>query len=62
VQAQGGKVAGQSRVGTGNTFTAWLPWRSPEADPEVSQPAQTGGDWSRAWRSRPRIPASQRSG
>jgi signal transduction histidine kinase len=24
--------------------------------------AQGGGDWSRAWRSRPRIPSSQRSG
>jgi hypothetical protein len=87
VQAQGGEIGVWSRVGTGSTFTAWLPWRSPEADPntygsssvsdeqwrevvaeiaphgpDVSQPAQAGGDWSRAWRSRPRIPSSQRSG
>ena len=58
VQAQGGEVGVWSRVGAGSTFTAWLPWRSPQ----VSRPAQAEGDAPRAWRSRPRIPSSQRSG
>jgi signal transduction histidine kinase len=58
VQAQGGEVGVWSRAGAGSTFTAWLPWRTPE----VSRPVQADGDASRAWRSRPRIPSSQRSG
>jgi signal transduction histidine kinase len=33
VEAQGGGVGVHSEVGAGSTFTAWLPWLTPELDP-----------------------------